>query len=117
MKIDGTCHCGYISFEAEVDPQKVVVCHCTDCQTIGGTAFRTIAFSQEGTFKVLSGELKIYIKTAESGRKRTAAFCPECGTGIYGSSVGDGPKVHGIRLGTIRQKDELVPKKQIWARS
>ena len=30
MKIDGGCHCGYITYEAEADPQKPFICHCTD---------------------------------------------------------------------------------------
>jgi len=117
MKIDGSCHCGNITYEAEIDPEKVVICHCTDCQTLSGSAFRTVAMSAEGTFKLRSGELKIYVKTAESGNKREQAFCPECGTPIFSSSVGNGPKVHGIRAGTIRQRDQLVPGKQVWTRS
>ena len=32
MKVDGVCHCGTIRYEAEVDPAKVVICHCTDCR-------------------------------------------------------------------------------------
>ena len=28
MQIDGQCHCGQISFEAEIDPELVSVCHC-----------------------------------------------------------------------------------------
>jgi hypothetical protein len=40
MKIDGRCRCGNITFEAEVDPATVVICHCTDCQTPSGSAFR-----------------------------------------------------------------------------
>ena len=31
MKVDGACHCGSIRYEAEVDPAKVIICHCTDC--------------------------------------------------------------------------------------
>jgi hypothetical protein len=58
MKIDGRCHCGYISYEAEIDPEKVTICNCTDCQTLSGSAFRTAAAAREGTFKLLSGELK-----------------------------------------------------------
>jgi len=27
MKIDGACHCGLIKYEAEIDPEKVRVCH------------------------------------------------------------------------------------------
>jgi hypothetical protein len=80
MKIDGRCHCGCITYEAEIDPAKVMICHCTDCQTLSGSAFRTVAFSREGSFKLLSGELKIYVKTSESGTKRPQSFCPECGT-------------------------------------
>jgi hypothetical protein len=117
MKIDGRCHCGYVSYEAEIDPEKVMICHCTDCQTLSGSAFRTVAVAQQDTFKLLSGELKIYIKTGESGTKRPQAFCPECGTPIYSSIVGEGPKVHVIRVGTARQRDELVPKVQLWFRS
>jgi hypothetical protein len=32
MKIDGGCHCGYITYEAEADPEKTTICHCTDCR-------------------------------------------------------------------------------------
>src|SRR2546423_6197697 len=117
MKIDGRCHCGYISYEAEIDPENVRICHCTDCQTLSGSAFRTVALTREDTFKLFSGEPKIYVKTAESGTKRPQAFCPECGTPIYSGTLGDGPKVHAIRLGTVRQRAELVPKVQVWARS
>lgn len=117
MKIDGRCHCGHITYEAEIDPEKIVICHCTDCQTLSGSAFRTVALTSEDGFKVLSGEPKIYIKTSESGTKRVQSFCPECGTPIYSSTVGDGPKIYGVRVGTARQRDQLVPKTQLWCRS
>ena len=29
MKVTGGCHCGHITYEAEVDPATVRVCHCT----------------------------------------------------------------------------------------
>lgn len=117
MKIDGGCHCGNITFEAEIDPENVGICHCTDCQTLSGSAFRTVALSITGTFTLRSGEPKIYVKTAESGAKRQQGFCPVCGTPIFATSEGGGPKIHGIRVGTIRQRDQLVPKRQIWSRS
>ncbi len=117
MKIDGGCHCGQISYEAIADPANVMVCHCTDCQTLTGSAFRTVVFTQEGSFKLHSGELKIYLKRGDSGAERQQAFCPECGTPIYSTTVGDGTKVHVIRLGTVRQRDKLTPKSQIWFRS
>ena len=117
MKIDGSCHCGYITYEAEIDPEKVMICHCADCQTLSGSAFRTVVFTREATFNLLSGELKTYIKTGESGTKRPQSFCPECGTPIHSSTLGDGPKVHVIRVGTVHQRDQLVPRLQLWCRS
>lgn len=117
MKIDGGCHCGRITYEAEIDPETVGICHCTDCQALSASAFRTVVPAQDDAFTLLSGEPKIYVKTGESGAKRAQAFCPECGSAIYATSVGDGPKVYNIRLGTARQRDRLPPKRQIWARS
>jgi hypothetical protein len=117
MQVEGRCHCGFITYEAEVDPEKVVICHCTDCQTLSGSAFRTVVSTRENSFKLLSGELRIYVKTGESGTKRQQSFCPECGTPIYSAPIGEGTKVHTLRVGTIRQRNELAPKLQLWTRS
>lgn len=117
MHVDGRCHCGAIAYEAEIDPGTAMICHCTDCQTLTGSAFRTVVLTREGTFALRQGRLSTYVKTAESGRKREQAFCPTCGTPIYSTAPGDGPKVHALRLGTVRQRDQLVPQRQIWHRS
>ena len=70
MKIDGGCHCGAITYEAEVDPDKAGICHCTDCQILSGTAFRTLVPIPEDAFTLLSGQPKTYIKTGDSGAQR-----------------------------------------------
>jgi hypothetical protein len=36
MQVTGGCHCGYITFRAEADPERTRVCHCTDCQKLTG---------------------------------------------------------------------------------
>ena len=117
MKIDGRCHCGYITYEADIDPDKVLICHCTDCQTLSGSPFRAVAYTKADAFKLLSGELRTYVKISESGNKRPQTFCPECGTPIYATAGGDGPKVYSIRVGSIRQRDQIVPNVQVWSRS
>ncbi len=117
MKIDGTCHCGYISYQAEVDPNEVYVCHCTDCQTISGSAFRWAVPIAAEAFVLLKGEPKTYIKTTESGATNHQLFCPECASPLYSTSIGDGPKMLNLRLGTARQRAELRPKAQYWCRS
>ena len=116
LNIDGTCHCGYITYEAAIDTEDVGICHCTDCQTLSGSAFRTYVVARKNNFRLLTGEPKLYVKTTETGAKRTQAFCPECGTPIYSASPDD-PQAYSIRAGTVRQRNQLVPKTQIWARS
>ena len=117
MKIDGGCHCGNIRFEAEVDPADVVICHCTDCQTLSGAAFRAVVPTRPGTFKLLSGTPKVYVKTADSGNRRQQTFCPECGSPTYSAPADGGIKVVVLRVGTLRQRSQLIPRDQYWFRS
>ena len=117
MKIDGGCHCGLITYEAEIDPADVGVCHCTDCQQLSGTAFTTFVFAPRAGFKLLSGTPKIYFKTGSSGAKRAQAFCQQCGSRIYASAAVAEPERYNLRVGTIRQRRELRPQNQIWCRS
>ncbi len=117
MKIDGKCHCGFITYEANIDADKVYVCHCADCQSISGSAFRWAVPVAEEDFKLLSGEPKTYSKTADSGARSRQLFCPECASPLYSTSGGDGPRTFNLRLGTSRQRAELRPKTQLWRRS
>jgi hypothetical protein len=118
MKVTGRCHCGQISWEAEIDPAQVRICHCTDCQKLTGSAFRTNVASLPGTFRFTSGAPKIYIKTtADSGNHRAHAFCPECATPIYAAAPGVNAISVGLRVGALDQRAELSPKRQGWFRS
>jgi hypothetical protein len=116
MNVDGRCLCGYLTYEAEVDPASVRLCHCTDCQTVSGSAFRATVLVTSG-FRFNSGEPKAYVKVADSGRQRVLAFCPGCGTSIY-SRPPDGEVGHfGLRVGPLRQRDALTPRAQYWCSS
>ena len=116
MKVHGSCHCGAIRFEAEADPQKAGVCHCTDCQSLTGSAFAIFLQVPKEAFRLTSGEPKIYVKTAESGNRRAQAFCGTCGSRLWASAEKD-PPVYNLRLGTIRERAELPPQVQLWCRS
>ena len=117
MKIDGKCHCGFIAYEAEIDPDEVYLCHCTDCQAISGGTFRWAVSVPEEAFKLLAGKPKAYVKTTASGAVNHQVFCPECASPIYATTVGAGPRVFNVRLGTARQRAQLPPKVQYWCRS
>ncbi len=117
MKINGSCHCGTITYEAELDPNKVGICHCSDCQSLSASAFRTIGVVDAGKFTLLTGEPTIYVKTGSSGNPREQAFCNQCGSAIYAAAAGPAPKVHNIRMGTVEQRGELPPQFEKWTQS
>ena len=117
MPATGQCHCGAIRYEVSGEPAHHALCHCTDCQTMGGSAFRMVVPSRVDGFRITSGAPRIYVKIAESGNPRAQAFCPDCGTHLYASPAGDGPKVYNVRTSTVRQRDQIVPQFQGWHRS
>ena len=117
MKVDGSCHCGAIAFEADIDPDRVRICHCSDCQKLSGASFRVGAPCAEADFHLLQGEPKVYVKTAESGARRLQVFCGDCGSPLYATSEGSGDRTFGIRVGVLTQRDQLTPKRQFWHRS
>src|SRR5580704_3159209 len=116
MKVEGQCHCGQVSFEAEIDPNMVRICHCTDCQTLSGSAYRVSVQAPAAGFRLLTGQPKVYIKTAESGSERAQGFCGNCGTAIYSAAPRD-PPTYMLRVGTLKQRSQLQPSRQIWSRS
>jgi hypothetical protein len=115
VKIEGSCHCGKIAYEADADPETVGICHCTDCQTFSGAPYRASVHVGADSF-AMRGTPTIYVKTAESGTKRAQAFCGTCGTPIYASAP-ENPEIYSLRLGAVKQRAQLPPKRQIWCGS
>ncbi len=117
MDVTGGCFCGHVTYAATVDPEQVYICHCSDCQRHSGAAYGVVVGVVERRFRLLSGTLKTFDKVADSGTVRALAFCPECGTRIHATSVGDPDGFMGLRLGTVHQRDRLTPTAQAFCRS
>ena len=115
MRVHGACHCGGITYEAEVDPALVGVCNCTDCQKLTGSAFRVSVPATD--LRLLTGRPTIYVKTADSGNKRRHAFCPACGSPIYAAADVDAPPTYTLRVGGLAERTQLPPRRQIWRAS
>ena len=74
--------------------------------------------AKETEFTLTNQSPKDYIKTSDSGMPRIQAFCPECGSHVYATSVNNiGDRIFNIRLGTISQKEKFAPTGQILCRS
>ena len=115
MHIEGACHCGRIRFTAQIDPARVMVCHCTDCQVLSGAPFRAVVAAPIDSLEV-QGEPRQYVKVAESGNRRAQVFCPECATPLWTTAPENATSVI-IRLGCVKQGAQLTPAVQIWKRS
>jgi hypothetical protein len=113
---NGTCLCGGVTWEAKIDPDKIAICHCTQCQVNGSSAFQWAAIINMRDLSLSSDSLKSFVKTAESGNQREINFCENCGTTIFGGNV-DNDETVTLRLGGCAQRDILAPKFEIWCDS
>jgi hypothetical protein len=115
MHIEGACHCGAVTFTAEVDPGRVMVCHCSDCQVLSGAPYRAVVAAPYDTL-VVNGTTKSYVKVAQSGNRRAQVFCPECGTPLWATAP-ENPTSVIVRLGCVKQRAQFRPAVQIWQHS
>ncbi len=114
MKVTGSCYCGAIAIEGNVAADKIMACHCTDCQKFSGAPFRAVAVMPAADVNI-TGDVSEFRKTAESGNDRLQGFCGTCGSHIYAT---DPEKtLFMIRTGCLDQNQELVPVKHIFGKS
>jgi hypothetical protein len=45
------------------------------------------------------------------------AFCGTCGTPLWSVAEGDPQAPHTLRVGAMKQRDRLPPRRQFWCRS
>jgi hypothetical protein len=70
----GSCHCGKVRFQVEVDPSKGSRCNCSICAKVGQTG----AIVKPVAFALLAGEDSL--GTYEWGHKISKRyFCKHCG--------------------------------------
>ena len=117
MLIHGRCHCGEISYDAEVEPGTIAVCHCDDCQTFAGAPYRAMIGPKAGSLKV-HGTPRTFTKTAESGRQRVQTFCGTCATHLWACDPAPDMGRIGLRIGAIAERHQLgAPARQLWCDS
>ena len=76
-----TCRCGQLQAVCRGEPVRVSVCHCLACQRRTGSAFAAQARWPEAQV-TLTGVAKSWVRVADSGRRATYSFCPECGSTV-----------------------------------
>ena len=101
----GSCHCGAVKYEADVDlSQPVLSCNCSHCQKLGSL----LAAADRADFKLLSGEGSI---TEYQFNKKLIhhPFCATCGIQSY--AYGKGPGGKDMVMLNVRCLDGVDPEK------
>ena len=112
-ELTGGCQCGAVRYELKARPETVLVCHCTDCRKQTSSAFALVAVVPEEHFRMMQGELKTFEGRAASGRAKTGAFCPDCGSRIW-HRIEWRPGKLSIRAGTLDDPGALEPTTHLW---
>ncbi len=79
----GGCACGAIRYEVSDEAVFQNHCQCLDCQRRSGTGHGSyLTFADRARVKIV-GEAKFWDVVADSGNKKSHAFCSTCGSPVY----------------------------------
>jgi hypothetical protein len=83
LKHQGGCLCGNIRYAVNGEPEIAAICHCRYCQLRSGSTFGSLAYFKDENFKFISGELKQFNFTSESGNEWETNFFDRCGSTVF----------------------------------
>ena len=114
-QFSGSCLCGAVTYQADGEIQRIINCHCLDCQQATGSVHTTLVFVPEAAVKI-KGYPSSYTHLADSGSTMVKRFCSSCGTPLF-SMNSRRQGVIGIRAGSISQKHIVEPQMNIFCDS
>lgn len=112
----GGCLCGSVRYTLKAEPMATVVCHCTHCQKVSGSAFSTNFAVKRDDVAFTGGTLTSYDDKADSGNILKRSFCPKCGSSLMSESSGR-PGMAVLKVGTLDDVSMVKPGAQIWTTS
>ncbi len=113
----GGCLCGAVRYQVAWPPAAQVVCHCKDCQRQAGTAFSIIVGVPRDSMTI-TGALKTFNGTGDSGGTVYRHFCGECGSPILSEIPGGAFEGQAfIKAGTLDDTSDLAPAVHVWTDS
>jgi hypothetical protein len=113
--ITGGCACGAVRYAVNADPVMMLNCHCRDCQRATGSAYAPVVVVPRSAFE-MTGELRYFTLTGESGGTVERGFCPRCGSRIAGN-LGRYPQIVGLLAGSLDDPSIHKPSMDIFTAS
>ena len=110
--ITGRCLCGAVSYTCTAVPIMMGHCHCDDCRRVSGSGHCSHILVPEDSVAV-TGELRAYALTADSGNRVERLFCPTCGSGVFGRSTGM-PGMMTLRASTLDDLEFFRPQMHVF---
>lgn len=108
----GRCNCGSVTVSIAAEPLVTRQCWCRQCQKIAaGGSTQNAMFPTEAI--TLEGEYAENSYVAASGTIISHAFCPSCGTHLFGRADVR-PQFRTIRFGLLDEGHDLKPAMAIW---
>lgn len=115
QSITGGCQCGAVHYEVTARPLMTRACWCRTCQYFAaGNAAVNQVFPVDAV--TISGELKDFQSTADSGNRMHRKFCPNCGVHLF-SMAEVRPHLLIVRAGTLDDQKNIVIDALIWTSS
>lgn len=107
------CCCGQLSVTCEGEPVRISMCHCLACQQRTGSAFGVQARFGRQQVSSLSGRAAKFVRVADSGRRITFHFCPDCGSIVYWEIEGL-PDLIAVAVGAFADPGFPPPKISVY---
>ncbi|MEA3037831.1 MAG: hypothetical protein QOE79_344 [Sphingomonadales bacterium] len=106
---EGGCGCGAVRYRMEGEPLVVHACHCSQCQTLSGTAFALNAVIETDCVSLLAGEPEKVPVTGASGKPQTILRCPRCKVALWSHYPQAGERIAFVRAGTLDEPARVPP--------
>ncbi len=107
---EGGCACKAIRYRLTEDPLGLHVCHCTDCQTITGTAFILSMPTSRRSLELTRGE-QAWTGVEKAAGTEINRICVRCSTRLWSEA---GRDLVVLRPGTLDDTSWLTPVALIW---
>ena len=107
-----TCSCGQLRAKCEGEPVRVSMCHCLECQKRTGSTFGAQARWPRDQVAI-EGRASAYVRVADSGKRITFHFCPNCGSSVY-YHLEDFPDVVAVTTGSFADPTFPSPKFSVY---
>ena len=93
----GSCQCGAVTFEADVDLDNTLTCNCSRCQRLGSV----LTFTPRAKFTLKSGETQLTEYLFNKNRIKHQ-FCKTCGIEPFAFAEGkDGTPMAAINVNCL----------------